>query len=151
MVNLSDRFWSKVAKGEPDACWEWQGWLCRGYGHIRESHRRSRVLKAHRVSWELHNGAIPAGLVVRHRCDNPCCVNPAHLELGTQAQNVQDMVLRGRGRGCPGTKNGRSKLSPQQVAAIRASAASSCALSRLYGVSDTQITRIRRGNQWRAA
>ena len=150
-TTLEARFWSKVSKGAPDACWEWQGWRCRGYGQIRESDRRSRALKAHRVSWALHNGSIPDGLVVRHRCDNPGCVNPAHLELGTQADNVRDMVERGRGRGCLGTANGRSKLTFLQVAEIRSSDATSYALSKVYGVSETQITRIRRGQAWRTA
>lgn len=66
-----------------------------GYGRMM---RLGKVLAAHRVAWELKNGPIPKGLVVMHKCDNPGCVNPLHLEVGTQAQNMRDKIARGRGR-----------------------------------------------------
>jgi hypothetical protein len=91
---LSERFWEKVNKaGE---CWEWTA--CRhhqwGYGHVRVG---GKLEAAHRVSWEMHNGPIPDGLLVCHHCDNPKCVRPAHLFLGTGTDNSRDMHAKGRG------------------------------------------------------
>lgn len=91
---LADLFWHLVDKRGPDDCWPWQGSLYVGYGRIKDG-QRGRV-GAHRVSWELHHGPIPDGLWVLHRCDNPPCVNPAHLFLGTPGDNVRDMHAKGR-------------------------------------------------------
>lgn len=89
------RLKAKIAEAGPDDCWEFQG--CRGakgYGRI---HTPGGIKLAHRVSWEIHNGEIaPRGLVVRHKCDNPPCCNPNHLEIGTYAQNTEDAIVRGR-------------------------------------------------------
>lgn len=87
---------AKTPAGAPDDCWEWGGSPDHdGYGVVSWG---GTQYKAHRVAYELHVGPIPEGLVVRHNCDNPPCVNPAHLLLGTQADNVRDMHERGRGR-----------------------------------------------------
>lgn len=87
-----DRFWAKVEKGE--GCWEWQGARHpHGYGQVRIA---GICVFAHRYSWQLANGPIPGGLNVCHHCDNPKCVRPDHLFLGTQRDNLQDMAGKGR-------------------------------------------------------
>jgi len=95
-ASLATRFWSKVRRGEPNACWPWTGSTDgRGYGHL-SAYPKGSPLKAPRVAWEIANGPIPDGMLVRHKCDNPPCVNPAHLELGTQKDNTRDTSARGR-------------------------------------------------------
>jgi len=92
---LGERFWSHVAKS--DGCWLWTAHVNRtGYGHFALS--RSRGRSAHRVSHELNIGPIPSGMLVCHRCDNPRCVRPDHLFLGTPSDNMHDKVAKGR---CP--------------------------------------------------
>lgn len=95
---LADRFWPKVRRGAPDDCWTWLGArLTKGYGLIGVAgDMRGRL--AHRVSWEIHNAPIPDGLLVCHHCDNPSCVNPAHLFLGSHSDNLKDMSRKGRHR-----------------------------------------------------
>lgn len=91
-IPLETRFWQRVEK--TDGCWRWTGPLhAFGYGLIW---RGGNNVGAHRISWEIHVGPIPDGLFVLHRCDNPPCVRPDHLFLGTQADNIHDMVAKGR-------------------------------------------------------
>jgi hypothetical protein len=151
------RFWLKVeVPAGFTGCWLWTGALTRsGYGRmaVNEYGEPKRLAQAHRVAWELFNGSIPEGLNVLHQCDTPPCVNPGHLFLGTQADNVADMVTKGRhGHGrVVGEEHPRAKLSAAQVAEIRvrhAAGETGRILAREFGVGDSQMSRIVRGQSW---
>ena len=91
-IPLEQRFWSRVIKA--DGCWQWTGpTFPFGHGSISA---HGKTTRAHRVSWELHNGPIPVGMHVLHKCDNPPCVNPEHLYLGTNVENTRDRDARRR-------------------------------------------------------
>lgn len=128
----------------PSGCLEWKAGKSSGYGRFRNG---GRMMFAHRVSYELHHGAIPDGLHVLHRCDNPACVNPSHLFLGTHAENMADKSSKERQ--ARGERNGIAKLSAADVLAIRASGGiTQRSLAREYGVSQAQIWRLLVGKQW---
>lgn len=150
---LCDRFWSKVDKRGPDECWPWKAHADQnGYGRI---YGHSRVLRAHRVSWEMHNGPIPEGggyhgTCVLHRCDNPRCVNPAHLFLGTNADNAADRNSKGRSKGgcLRGEANPQAKLTEAQIADIRASEDVQHVIAARFGISQQHVSNVRRGGRW---
>lgn len=149
-ATLADRFWLRVDKsGE---CWNWTGILTEnGYGRLGAHPGTHRQLRAHRVSWELAHGPVPDGRCVLHRCDNRRCVRPDHLFLGTQTENVADMVAKGRNQKGErssstlhpeirqrGEDHFRSKLTTAQVLDLRRryDGGERCAdLARAFGVS----------------
>lgn len=109
-------FWSKVDKSSN--CWIWTASKTNGrYGQFYAQGKRCLT---HRYSWLIHNGDIPKGLCVCHTCDNPPCVNPKHLWLGTNADNMRDKIKKGRLRVGIGERNGKSKLVTKQINSIRA-------------------------------
>jgi hypothetical protein len=148
---LEERFWEKVDRRDVNDCWEWTAAVNEhGYGVMRPEGRRSGpTVKAHRVSLVLAGVNID-GLVIRHSCDNPPCVNPAHLSTGTKADNSADMVSRDRH--ARGSRSGTSKLTEGQVLLIRGRAAAGelhRVLAADYGVSRVTITNIVTRRTWR--
>ncbi len=144
---LTERFWSKVdSSGGPDICWPWiASRFQNGYGMFRHD---GRLRGAHRVSFELANGAIPPGESVCHHCDNPPCVNPAHLFAGTNADNTADR--QAKGRSARGIRQGSSRLSSEDVAEIRRRYRfrHGGELAREYGVSRSTIHGIVSRQNW---
>lgn len=134
-------------------CWTWQLSLNQfGHGKIRT--KNGRRIGAHRFSYERVHGRVPDELFVRHKCDNPSCVNPAHLELGTVQDNNLDMVLRGRCRGAVGERNSHAKVNAYIAEEIRN--LSSCGLDRSvlakeYRLTYQQVRNIATGKHWREA
>jgi hypothetical protein len=155
-----ERFWVKVTRGK--SCWVWKARRGRGgYGQFKVDRGGKRwvTMPAHRFSWELAHGPIPDEMLVLHRCDNPPCVRPDHLYLGTHADNARDRDSQGRGRQCPpelhakGERVGLSKLTEAAVRDIRARYAkggiSQQALADEYGVVQTIVSRVIRRETWR--
>lgn len=141
--SLTCAFWSGVHKGA--ACWLWtKGLMSTGYGYI--DFQRARHF-THRLVWELINGPIPNGLFVLHKCDNPACVNPKHLFLGTQKDNRQDCVTKLHHSF--GSRHGMSKLSENNVLSIRASSKSAQDLAKRFGLAPGYVREIKRRESWR--
>jgi hypothetical protein len=156
--NAAERFWAKVEMGDgPDACWLWTAYT--EYDHGRFCHEGKRVW-AHRLSWEWANGPVPPGLSVLHTCHVGRCVNPSHLYVGTQADNVRDRVESGRqptaARGYDywprGDAHPNTKLTEADVVAMKRDWAtgqfSKMELSRRYNCSHKTVRQIIKGETW---
>ena len=133
---------------EPNTgCWLWMGPPDNGgYGSIRFG---GKLMKSHRASWTAFRGEIPTGMCVLHQCDNPSCINPEHLFLGTRADNIQDMIQKGRDRKIAGETHHKAKLSRTKVAIIKDSPLSSSKLAAQYGVHKSTIRSIMAGKTWK--
>lgn len=135
---------------QPNGCWLWRGTIDRrGYGQLRLG--RLKLRKAHRLSWEDARGPIPPGMHVCHRCDTPACVNPDHLFLGTHADNMADMVAKGRAKGggaAKGAANRMAKLTEEQALAVRADTRSQRVIAEAFGISQSNVYAIRAGIAW---
>lgn len=151
------KFWARVDKsGE---CWRWLGFVDgKGYGRFNlpgVAGRKYVSESAYRVAWAIENGPIPPGGHILHNCDNPICVRPAHLRVGTHADNMRDMKERKRanGRGKPGEDAPHAVLTWPQVREIRrryaAETISHEALARDFGVNRATITYLLNGHTWK--
>ena len=147
---FEERFWEKVKTSKSNECWEWQGSKIRdGYGHIRDKEQKYQM--AHRISWQLFNGEIPNGLWVLHKCDNPSCVNPNHLEIGTASKNTLDAYKRGR-MNKKGEKNSLAKLTVITVQEIKKLYKNydltQKRLAKKFGIGQSAISRIVNNKRW---
>lgn len=150
---LRAAFFRKVRFDQQTGCWEWQGAKdSKGYGVIR-SHGRMRM--AHRVIYEWTHGGVLDAMVIRHKCDNPCCVNPAHLVSGSQSDNMFDMHDRNRHPRCGGApsgeRNGVARLTEEKVIALRQRRREGATIAELeaeFGVSEGTIRPALTGKTW---
>ena len=149
---IAERFWSHVRAIPSGDCWIWTGSVDgRGYGRL--SSRRGRggsPEKAHRISWEIHFGNIPTGTEVCHKCDNPSCVNPAHLFVGTHYDNMRDAAAKHRM--AHGSRHCCAKLTEDDVIVIRSlldGGFSQYAVAKLFGVGRSAVGKIKTGHNWK--
>jgi hypothetical protein len=149
--SLEERMAMQTAAGGSNECHLWIGTTV-GHGHGQVRRPGGKRDMAHRVAWEMVNGPVPPGMWVLHKCDNPPCVNPAHLYIGNHADNTRDMVARGRAAGRPGSTHPSHKLVESQVLDIRAKRADGVSVRELiaqYGVSEMSIRKIEWRRTWR--
>lgn len=148
-MNPENRFWMYVDKKSDDECWEWLGSHSQRYGLFRLGNIR---MSAHRYSYFLFTNHFPkSNEYICHKCDNPFCVNPHHLFLGTQFDNMQDMVRKGRNPDHKGEKNSNHKLSEIDVMGIRtmrSSGAKYTEILKKYPISQSQLGRIANFESW---
>lgn len=151
-----DAFKARYVQKGPDECWVWTGDTSHRYGvtylgDSSEDGRRHRC-GSHRVAWVLINGPIPDGMVVCHRCDNPPCVNPSHLFLGTQADNMRDCKAKGRTNAPRGVDHPRAKLTEADVVemrSLRASGSTLASLAARFGVPVSAVSNTCTGKTWK--
>lgn len=143
------RFMSKIEKQDND-CWEWLGSTDRhGYGQVKVG---QKMCRAHRVSFELMVSEIPTGMYILHHCDNRRCVNPDHLFLGTQLDNIRDMRSKGREKDVRGETNGQSRLTQEQVVKILElvrQGKKQTEVAKMYLVATSTINAIVTATNWK--
>jgi len=145
---LRERFDAKYVVDQESGCWLWQG-SCDGCGYGTIGITTAKNGRAHRIAWLLYRGEIPTGQNILHRCDVRCCVNPDHLFMGTQADNILDMIAKDRDRHLSGEENGRAKLTIAQVKEIKASIEPGTSLALRFNVTPGMIGHIRHGRSWK--
>ena len=146
------RFWKYVSKRENDECWNWIGALTHnGYGSMVIG---GKDLRAHRISFAIHIGPVPEGVCVLHRCDNRRCCNPDHLFLGDWADNMRDMIAKGRSNHPSGEDHQCAKITAKDAVRIREllhEGKSASEVGTMFGLSKSQIGHIGRGLKWKHA
>lgn len=150
-----NKFWNHVEVRSENECWLWNGPKNKGgYGYVGAF--KKRKILAHRVSWFIHNGAIPDELFVLHDCpdgDLPCCVNPKHLWLGTSQDNKRDSVLKGRAFIFLSEASPTAKLTRESVKQIRniyaSGTSSQMEIAELFGVNQSQVSRVISRETWK--
>jgi hypothetical protein len=153
--NVINRFWSKVENSSGADCWQWLDWVDEaGYGRLSSKRNgKSKMTLAHRMAWELRYGPIPEGMDVLHHCDNPGCCNPAHLFLGTQADNNHDRASKGRNADKRGEKNGQHKLTWDDACWIHVFANqlgwTGAFIAECRGLGRTTVWNALSGRRWR--
>jgi len=158
--SYTEKFWTLVNKKNDNECWEWKGVKCpKGYGYLSTREMKNKHTKAHRLSYDIHHPLTKEiGYVdyhVLHSCDNPKCVNPYHLRLGTNNENVKDKVERGRSNKLYGDDSTNHKLSSDNVREIRIANDMYCKSNRLhkdlakkYNISVYMINKIVNFKNW---
>lgn len=144
-----ERFMKRVEK-QDNGCWNWTGSRHKEKWHGQWRNKAGGIELTHRAAWRMFKCEIPEGMSVLHKCDNPICVNPSHLWLGTQSDNCHDMWRKGRAKPKTllGEKHGMSRLKLEQVIDIKTSKDSGIVLAKKYGISPTTVCDIRRGRSW---
>ena len=146
-MNLTKRFWLKVAIRNNNECWNWKASIKpNGYGQFR---LKEKIKYAHRTAWELTNGKIPDDICILHYCDNPKCCNPNHLFLGTHQDNIADRVAKGRT--ARGSKHYKAKLTEDNVKDIKKLLSNGILqkrIAKIYSVTSSIICDINRGKSW---
>jgi len=141
-----NHFHNKYTKKD-NGCWIWNGSTANGYGRFC---LHGKEIKAHRFAYEQFIGEIPEGFFVCHTCDNPSCVNPEHLFVGTPSENSRDMVKKGRS--LMGSKNPNSKINPddvKKIIALHCDGMSPLSIAKIFGLSDVMVRNITKGKNWK--
>ena len=151
--SLEKRFWKRVSKSGDDECWEWLGWKDKdGYGGF---YWKDITTRAHRASWIIAHGKIPKGMCVCHHCDNPSCVRPGHLFLGTMTENIKDRDIKNRNKGNfeSGERHRMSKLTRKEIIRIRSFCGdfSDKEIAKIFGISRRYVNSIRNYRVWNHA
>lgn len=145
VVNDDKARFLKNSKISESGCWVWQKGTKNGYGHTM---LKGKPQQAHRASWMIFVGDIPNGMQINHKCHNRACINPDHLYVGDQKQNMADMMVAGRANPLKGEQNGHSKLTAEKVLEIRASNDPSKLIAENMGVSVSLVRQIKRKLVW---